>query len=154
MTWSDANFDRHQLHVRGDPVTATKNGETRYVPMIPELEQMLSELRKERPTEPASSAIMRVFGRYQRRPLLRRSATSDHSGYHSKRKCDELGSKPVPPPSDTHRRVARRKHYAELIAGTVRPGFRNLALHLMNRIDKFSFMETFTSGVVFYEPLT
>jgi integrase len=61
VTWADANFDRHQLHVRGDPVTATKNGETRHVPMIPELEQMLSELRKGRPTEPASSTIMRVF---------------------------------------------------------------------------------------------
>jgi len=61
VVWADVNFARHQLHVRGDPVTATKNGETRYVPMIPELEQMLSELRKERPHEPANSTIMRVF---------------------------------------------------------------------------------------------
>jgi integrase len=61
VTWGDASFERHQLHVRGDPVTATKNGETRYVPMIPELEQMLSELRRERATEPASSTIVRVF---------------------------------------------------------------------------------------------
>ncbi len=37
-----------QLHVQGDPETATKNGETRFVPMIPELEQMLTELRAER----------------------------------------------------------------------------------------------------------
>jgi integrase len=44
VTWADANFARHQLCVRGDPVTATKNGETRYVPMIPELGQMLTEL--------------------------------------------------------------------------------------------------------------
>ncbi len=29
VTWADVNFARHQLHVRGDPVTATKNGETR-----------------------------------------------------------------------------------------------------------------------------
>src|SRR5438876_5174829 len=34
VTWADANFARHQLHVGGDPLTATKNGETRYVPMI------------------------------------------------------------------------------------------------------------------------
>jgi integrase len=61
VTWADANFARHQLHVRGDPVTATKNGETRYVPMIPELEQMLTELRKERANEPLSTTVMRVF---------------------------------------------------------------------------------------------
>ncbi len=61
VTWADANFDRRQLHVRGDPITATKNGETRYAPMIPELEQMLRELRKERSDEPTSATIMRVF---------------------------------------------------------------------------------------------
>lgn len=61
VIWADANFDRRQLHVRGDPVTATKNGETRYVPMIPELEQMLKELRSERPQEPATATVMRVF---------------------------------------------------------------------------------------------
>src|SRR5208282_1568186 len=49
VTWADVNFTRRQLHVRGDPETATKNGETRYVPMIPELEQMLIELRAQRP---------------------------------------------------------------------------------------------------------
>ena len=54
VTWADANFGRRELHVRGDPETATKNGETRYVPMIPELEQMLTELRKERSEEPAN----------------------------------------------------------------------------------------------------
>jgi integrase len=61
VTWADANFAGHQLHVRGDPVTATKNGETRFVPMIPELERMLGELRKERSRESPSSIIMRVF---------------------------------------------------------------------------------------------
>lgn len=61
VTWADAKFDRHQLHVRGDPVTATKNGETRYVPMIPELEQMLTDLRKERATEAPTATVMRVF---------------------------------------------------------------------------------------------
>lgn len=61
VTWADVNFERRQLHVRGDPVNATKNGETRYVPMIPELEQMLRELRKQRPDETATASIMRVF---------------------------------------------------------------------------------------------
>jgi integrase len=61
VTWADVSFARRQLHVRGDPVTATKNSETRYVPMIPELEQMLSEFRKERQNEPSNSTVMRVF---------------------------------------------------------------------------------------------
>ncbi len=61
VPWADANFGRSELHVRGDPETATKNGETRYVPMIPELEQMLTELRSARSDEPPSAGIMRVF---------------------------------------------------------------------------------------------
>ena len=61
VTWSDVNFTRHQLHVRGDPKTATKNGETRFIPMIPELEQMLVTLRAERPNESAGATVMRVF---------------------------------------------------------------------------------------------
>ncbi len=61
VTWADADFPRRQLHVRGDPETATKNGETRYVPMIPELEQMLGALRAARATEPSTATVMRVF---------------------------------------------------------------------------------------------
>ena len=52
VTWTDVNFARHQLHVRGDPETATKNGETRFVPLIPELDRLLTELRAERANEP------------------------------------------------------------------------------------------------------
>src|ERR1051326_125389 len=48
----------------GDPVTATKNGETRYVPMIPELGQMLAELRKER----ARAAPLKWASRQPRLP--------------------------------------------------------------------------------------
>jgi integrase len=61
VTWADVNFTRHQLHVRGDPITATKNGETRYIPMIPELDQMLTALRSDRADEPATATVMRVF---------------------------------------------------------------------------------------------
>ena len=60
VTWADADFTRRQLHVRGDPITGTKNGETRYVPMIPDLEKMLSELRRDRSQEPATENVMRV----------------------------------------------------------------------------------------------
>lgn len=61
VTWADVNFHRHELHVRGDKDTATKNGETRLIPMIPELERMLTELRAERADEPPNSTVMRVF---------------------------------------------------------------------------------------------
>lgn len=61
VTWADVNSSRKQLHIKGDPETATKNGETRFVPMIPELEQMLTDLRKERPGESANATVMRVF---------------------------------------------------------------------------------------------
>ena len=61
VTWRDIDFVRARLHVRGDPEYATKNSETRYVPLIPELEQMLKELRAERPNEPANATVMRVF---------------------------------------------------------------------------------------------
>jgi integrase len=61
VTWSDVDFNKQQLFVRGDPDTATKNGETRYVPMIPELEKMLIELRSERQKEPSNATVMRAF---------------------------------------------------------------------------------------------
>jgi integrase len=61
VTWGDVDFTKRHLHVRGDPETATKNGETRYVPMISELEGMLAELRAERVNEPSSASVMRVF---------------------------------------------------------------------------------------------
>ncbi|MBA3832035.1 MAG: site-specific integrase [Chthoniobacterales bacterium] len=61
VTWADVNLAQGEMHVRGDPITATKNGETRYVPMISELEQMLSELRNERPNDSSASTVMRVF---------------------------------------------------------------------------------------------
>ena len=60
VTWTDVDFGRREIHVRGDPETATKNGETRIVPMIPELERMLNELRVDRPNEASSAPVMRV----------------------------------------------------------------------------------------------
>jgi integrase len=61
VTWADVSFTRNALHVRGDRETATKNGETRILPMIPELEKLLKELRAERADEPQNTSVMRVF---------------------------------------------------------------------------------------------
>ena len=60
VTWGDINFAQCEMHVRGDPETATKNGETRRVPMIPELEKILKEMRAERSRELANAPVMRV----------------------------------------------------------------------------------------------
>jgi integrase len=61
VTWNDVNFARKQLHIKGDPETGTKNSETRFVPMISELEGMLRTLRDSRSDEPATATVMRVF---------------------------------------------------------------------------------------------
>lgn len=58
---ADANLGRRELHVRADPQTTTKNGKMRYVPMIPELEEMLTQLRAARSEEPASTTIHASF---------------------------------------------------------------------------------------------
>lgn len=60
ITWGDVDFDRGEITVRGDPVTATKNGEVRRVPMIPEMRRLLGELRKDRPDEPPEAPVMPV----------------------------------------------------------------------------------------------
>jgi integrase len=61
VTWRDVNFTKLQLHVRGDAERGTKNGERRFVPMIPELEGMLTELRTQRGSEPFDAPVARVF---------------------------------------------------------------------------------------------
>ena len=60
MTWADVDDDRGELLVRGDPRTATKNWETRRIPIIPELKQLLQGMRTERSDEPETSPVFKV----------------------------------------------------------------------------------------------
>jgi integrase len=60
VTWRDVDFSKKLIHVRGDPVTGTKNSEHRVVPMIPELLAMLTPLREQRKDEAIDEPIMRV----------------------------------------------------------------------------------------------
>jgi integrase len=60
ITWADCDFSKGKIVVKGDPVTATKNGEFRIVPMIPEMKNLLQTLRSERSDEKADSRVMRV----------------------------------------------------------------------------------------------
>jgi len=60
ITWADCDFKRGKIVVRGDPVTGTKNGEFREVPMIPEMKQLLEKMRSERTREAFDKPVMRV----------------------------------------------------------------------------------------------
>ena len=59
-TWSDCDFEKKEIVVRGDPETGTKNWTIRRVPMIPDMVELLMHLRAERANEPASRPVMRV----------------------------------------------------------------------------------------------
>lgn len=58
VTWSDCDFKRGKILVRGDEETGTKNGSFRDVPMIPEMRQLLERLREARADEALHTAAM------------------------------------------------------------------------------------------------
>jgi integrase len=60
IKWSDCDFGRGKIFVQGDPLTATKNGEFREVPMIPEMRQLLEKMRRQREQEASDKPVMRV----------------------------------------------------------------------------------------------
>jgi integrase len=60
VTWRDVDFKRKQLFVRGSPQTATKNDELRVIPLIPQLDEMLTSEREKRSDEPVTATVMRV----------------------------------------------------------------------------------------------
>ena len=60
IRWSDADWGKKRLHVRGDPATATKNSETRFVPMIPELHGLLKRLHNDGNRGAPDTTVMKV----------------------------------------------------------------------------------------------
>jgi len=60
ITWEDCDFKRSEIVVRGDPLTSTKNSETRIVPMIPDMRQLLEVMKAERLKDKPTTPIMRV----------------------------------------------------------------------------------------------
>jgi integrase len=60
ICWSDCNFERGEILVRGDEETGTKNWTVRTVPMIPGMRKLLERIKAERPDEPANAKIMQV----------------------------------------------------------------------------------------------
>jgi integrase len=60
ITWADIDLAKETIFVRGDPETATKNGEVRFVPMIPEMKALLERLTAERPDRQPTDAVMKA----------------------------------------------------------------------------------------------
>jgi integrase len=63
VTWADCDFGREKIIVNGEPTTGLKGrrvGETREVPMIPDMRRLLERLRQERPQDPPMAKVMRM----------------------------------------------------------------------------------------------
>ena len=60
VTWEDIDWQRKQIIVRGDPQTGTKNSEIRRVPILPNMEILLTRL-KNRPGSPEKGPILKVW---------------------------------------------------------------------------------------------
>ena len=63
VTWDDCDFKLGKIIVRGDPETGLKArqaGESRVVPMIPDMRKLLERMRAERPDESPDTPVMRV----------------------------------------------------------------------------------------------
>jgi integrase len=63
ITWGDCDFKRGRITVCGQPETGLKGrgaGETRDVPMIPDMRRLLESMREKRADEPLTGKVMRV----------------------------------------------------------------------------------------------
>ncbi len=60
IEWRDVNFETGEVFVKGDPEDATKNGEVRRVPMIPQARELFENMRHNRATEPNTAKVFLV----------------------------------------------------------------------------------------------
>ena len=62
VTWEDVDGSRKEIVVRGDPDTGTKGGSTRRRPILPDMEELLRNLKAEREVAgiPATGKVMEV----------------------------------------------------------------------------------------------
>ncbi len=56
----DLDFRKGEITVKGDPEEGTKNGEVRYVPMIPQAEKLFRGMLASRPDAPSAEGLFRV----------------------------------------------------------------------------------------------
>ncbi len=60
IEWRDLDFVAGEILVKGDPEEATKNGEIRRVPMIPQARELFMTMRQARENEPATARVFLV----------------------------------------------------------------------------------------------
>lgn len=60
IRWSDCDFQKGEILVRGDEETGTKNWSVRTVPMIDGMKKLLERLKVQRPDESPSNKVMAV----------------------------------------------------------------------------------------------
>lgn len=60
VKWSDCDFTKQEIVVRGDPDHGTKSGPIRRIPMIPEMVAVLTELKEHRESESTDAPVMKV----------------------------------------------------------------------------------------------
>ena len=58
VTWADIDFDKGTIRICGDPELRTKNGEFRSIPTLPEMRQLLCELRAANPAASPEDKVM------------------------------------------------------------------------------------------------
>ena len=74
VTGEDIDWTRKEIIVRGDPVTATKNSETRRVPILPDMENLLLRMKEQ-------------HGAFDKKPVLQ----VGHCNQALARVCKEIG---------------------------------------------------------------
>lgn len=60
ILWRDVDLAKGQIAVRGDKDTGTKNSKTRYVPMIPEMRDLMARLQAENQDRQPNDTVMKA----------------------------------------------------------------------------------------------
>jgi integrase len=60
ILWGDVELEKERILVRGDEVNGTKNGEVRYVPMIPPMKALIEKLQAAHPHRKLSDRVAKV----------------------------------------------------------------------------------------------
>ena len=60
VMWADCDFIKQEITVQGDPETGTKNSQTRVVPMIPDMVELLTSLRARQETIEPQTRVMPI----------------------------------------------------------------------------------------------
>ena len=58
VTWADIDWNRHEIVVRGDPLSGTKNSEIRRVPFLPDAEVLLKVLESASPERKPTDRVL------------------------------------------------------------------------------------------------